>query len=509
MTNIVSSNPLKDHTHRGGLAARVQTIWPSPGLFDRVGGRAGVVAIIEALYARIERDPELYPIFRLRVGESRDRQKMFFEEWMGGEPLYSRQVSTQGTRLFHYIFPITPRAAGRWLRHFADAMALQGLPGGVVRETLRVLGPMARALVRSTQRGLPHRLRSAGSHLVEALEECLAEDPELLQRHPAELERLLFLQAKRGNLDTVQHLVGMGVDCNIPTWQEGVFLTPWCAATAGGHREVADYLLQCGAKVDIYSAAFLGDEALVEQLLTAHPEWLNGPDPASDHQGIPPIAYAIRGGHYDLARRLLKQGAQLGPRAVHWIRHLVEAEQIDLALEIAERCDDLSALGPGRWALYPSLAHQLMRRGADVNLPPGAWLRYCTHRVGQREDAKLVAALIDRGADLEAHLDGCSALHLAVRAGYGATVDVLLSRGCDVECEDAAGGTPLGYVIFAHRRADRPALARQLLAAGADPRHPDAQGMTPLARARQGQSANVRQLVDIMQAARVVARREG
>lgn len=492
-----------EHGHRGGLAAQVATIWPRPDLFERVGGRQGVARIIDTHYDSIETDPELFGIFRSSERLDRRRQKMFFEEWMGGEPLYSRHVSTQGTRLFHYIFPITAKAAGRWLRHFTNAMRSQGLPEAVVRETLQVLGPMARALVRPAARGLPRQLRSAGDEVAHALSVCLEEDPDLLRHHSADFERLLFGAAKKGQLETVRHLLQLGVDGNKPTWQDGVFLTPWCIARQQGHDDVADHLLRWGAVVDIYSAAFLGDAALVESLLQRHPQWLNSPDPASDHQGIPPVCYAIRGGHYGLARRLLAQGAELGPQTVHWVRSLAEgdAAAVGLAAHLIDLGSDMSTLGPGRWVLQPCLVERLRQRDVDVNRPPGAWLRYCSHQVGGKEDAALVAALLDYGADAEARLDGCSALHLAVRAGYAETVEVLLQHGCDVDAEDATGNTPLGYLIFAHRRADRPALARRLLAAGADPGRPDRQGVTPLERARRASFRGAPELVEILRGA--------
>lgn len=487
-----------DHAHRGGLATRVRTIWPAPDLFERVGGREVVHRIIDTLYDSIEADPELFSIFRHNVGRNRRRQKMFFEQWMGGEPLYTRHVSTQGTRLFHYIFPITPRAAGRWLRHFTAAMGSQGLPPEIVRETLQVLGAMARSLVRPAERGLPKRLRDAGDGLAAVLAECLDEDPQLMQRHPADFERLLFLEAANGRLAGVRALLELGVDGNIPTWQDGVFITPWCIAKARGHGAVADHLLQCGAQVDIFSLAYLGDGAAVEAMLEAHPDWLDSPDPASDHQAVPPTFHAICGKQYGLARRLLERGARPGAQAVHWIRALVHVDEIELAEEVLRRSSGPLPMGPGRWVLYPSLIPLLLARGADVNWPAGAWLRHCTHQVGQQEDAALVDALIDVGADLEARLDGCSALHLAVRAGYAATVDVLLRRGCEVDAEDPGGNTPLGYLVFANRRADRPSLARRLLAAGADPHHADANGQTPLDRAEKAKGRGSQELAGVL-----------
>lgn len=492
--------PPLDHHHRGGLAVRVQSIWPDSGLFERLGGRPAVHRLIDVHYDRIENDPELFHIFRDVVSEERRRQKMFFEEWMGGEPLYSRHVSTHGTRLFHYIFPIRPADASRWLGHFHASLRSLDLPRDVVQEVLRGLGPMAKALVRPSVRGLPRRLRDARDDLPQVLAACLEDEPDLVQRHPPDFERLLFREAQAGRLDGVRYLLELGVDGNIPTWQDGIFVTPWCIAAAQGHWEVADLLLRHGAEVDIFSAAFLGDRQRVDELLTHHPPWLDAGDPASDHQGVPPICHAIQGGQFDLVREFLQRGVRVGPPAAHWVRRLVEAGEIELALEIVERGSDMSALGPGPWVQHGSLIEPLKARGADVNRPPAAWLSYCTHQVGRREDAELVAALLRQGADTAARQDGVTALHLAVRAGYAATVEVLLDGGCVVDAEDSVGNTPLGYLIFAHRRADRPALARRLLQAGADPNHGDAQGGSPLLRARRAKGQGARELLAILQA---------
>lgn len=487
------------HPHRGGLAAHLKALWPSPDLFERLGGRDAVARLIDTHYERIENDPELFHIFRDLASSNRQRQKMFFEEWMGGEPLYSRHVATHGTRLFHYIFPIRPEDASRWLGHFHDSLRSLGHANEVVMEAMRVLGPMAKALVRPAQRGLPKRLRDARGDLVEALEACLADDPELFTRHPADFERFLFQQAQRGRLDAVRYLLDLGVDVNIPTWQNGVCVTPWCIATLQGHTEVADLLVQRGAAVDVFSAAYLGDLTLLDALLAQEPRWLDAGDPASDHQDVPPIYHAIRGGQPDAARHLLRRGARVTSAGAHWVQDLVQAEQLDLALEIGNEADDLSALGPGPWAQYPELIVPFLKRGADVNRPAGDWLRFCAHQVGQHEQAPLVAALLRLGADLEARQDGVSALHLAVRAGYADTVRVLLEGGGDVDAEDTEGVTPLGYLVHAHRRADRPALARLLLAAGADPRHGDHTGRSPLDRARAAKGAG--SLLDVLLAA--------
>lgn len=69
---------------RGGLATMVPALRPDPGLFDRIGGRATVARIVDVLYAGIEADTELRPMFRNNLAPGIADQMRFLEEWLGG-----------------------------------------------------------------------------------------------------------------------------------------------------------------------------------------------------------------------------------------------------------------------------------------------------------------------------------------------------------------------------------------------------------------------------------------
>src|SRR5439155_1298571 len=60
---------------------------------------------------------------------------------------------------------------------------------------------------------------------------------------------------------------------------------------------------------------------------------------------------------------------------------------------------------------------------------------------------------------------GQTPLHAAAEAGYSAIVELLVSKGADVNVQDGKGRTPLSY---AAERRDA-AMAKALLAARADP----------------------------------------
>ena len=100
-------------------------------------------------------------------------------------------------------------------------------------------------------------------------------------------------------------------------------------------------------------------------------------------------------------------------------------------------------------------------------------------RVIQREDAAVVARLLDAGADPDepsAEADGLTPLALAVRGGRAPVVRALLDGGADANGVLASGDQPLHLVSFG---GDAEAV-QMLVEAGADVEAVNADGLTPL-----------------------------
>jgi len=83
-------------------------------------------------------------------------------------------------------------------------------------------------------------------------------------------------------------------------WGGGDFETGLGAAAHMGERDIAEYLLQKGARLDLFAAAMLGKLEIVKAALRAYPEAIHTPGP----HGIPLIAHAKVGG--DEALRVLQ-----------------------------------------------------------------------------------------------------------------------------------------------------------------------------------------------------------
>ena len=113
-----AADPTQHNLHRGDLTDNPARLRPHPTLFARIGGIAVVARIIDTFYDRVQADPLLGPLFNHSERHNvvaRDRQRRFFEEWLGGAPRYTDDEPRplmQGLQRRHYPFPITTPAAG-------------------------------------------------------------------------------------------------------------------------------------------------------------------------------------------------------------------------------------------------------------------------------------------------------------------------------------------------------------------------------------------------------------
>jgi hypothetical protein len=77
-------------------------------------------------------------------------------------------------------------------------------------------------------------------------------------------------------------------------WGGGDWETGLGAAAHVGRREIALYLIDNGARMDIFAAAMLGELEIAQKYLTAFPDMVSGRGP----HGIPLLNHAEAGGEY-------------------------------------------------------------------------------------------------------------------------------------------------------------------------------------------------------------------
>jgi len=75
-------------------------------------------------------------------------------------------------------------------------------------------------------------------------------------------------------------------------WGGGDFETALGAAAHMGRKDIANFLLESGARLDLFAAAMLGNLEIIKAVLQTFPDALKTPGP----HGIPLIAHARAGG---------------------------------------------------------------------------------------------------------------------------------------------------------------------------------------------------------------------
>ena len=162
---------------------------------------------------------------------------------------------------------------------------------------------------------------------------------------------------------------------------------------------------------------------------------------------------------------------------------------IGLGADVQALDDDGDSALPGTlnaaaWMDTDEAALVLIEAGAPVNGTDRFGLTPLHHAAGC-SGGEVVAALIERGAELEAVTDpelregGHRPLHEACVYGNSEAVKPLLGAGAQIDAQAADGATALFTAIeFGH-----PATAKRLLEAGADVSLADARGRTPLHQA--------------------------
>jgi truncated hemoglobin YjbI len=404
-----------------------------PEFFAALGGRRGIGIIVDGLYDRLERDRELARLFRSHRSGERERLKEFFETIFSGEVRGMRDVGVQRRHLHRLI---NAEESVRWLAHFGASMGEAGVgecAQAAVMDLLR--GPAARLVNDGAPKEvLKQAIASAGGGDVDAVATLVEEHPRLIDQRGGDGVTMLWTAARRGSMPVVGWLVARGADVEIPgsaVHMTRVMVSPYCIAVRSRRAVVAQYLLDHGAQVDVFCAAFLGELAALREHIAAGLG--NAQSPHEDFHPVTPLHHAVDGGSVAATTLLLQSGANARTCGGRLLTSAVDQGSIELVrllLDHGAKAADAESLGP--LGTDRTIGELLVAQGFDLNVPIRDQETPLTMscRADKREHPKTVAALLDLGADPNApNAKGRTPLAIATSAGFTETVALLRAAG--------------------------------------------------------------------------------
>ena len=199
-----------------------------------------------------------------------------------------------------------------------------------------------------------------------------------------------------------------------------------------------------------------GDVDGVRALLREHPELAR-----EKRNDVSFLLLSLYAGKPEIAEAFADAGAPLGIHEACALGRVEVAEKLlaeDPARAREVSPDGHSPLGLAAFFGQPLVAMLLVERGADVNLPSANAMKVAPlHSAVARKSRPIVELLLSRGADVNAkQQQGYTALHGAASAGDHELVELLVRAGADKSATSDDGKTPAD---LARERGYEPVLA--------------------------------------------------
>nr|CAD7425874.1 unnamed protein product [Timema monikensis] len=264
----------------------------------------------------------------------------------------------------------------------------------------------------------------------------------------------LILAATAGHEKVVEILLNHGAD--IEAQSERTKDTPLSLACSGGRYEVVELLLTRGANkehrnVSDYtplSLAASGGYVNIIKLLLAHGAEINSR--TGSKLGISPLMLAAMNGHTAAVKLLLDMGSDINAQietnrntaltlACFQGRHEVVSLLLDRKANVEHRAKTgLTPLMEAASGGYVEVGRVLLDKGADVNAPPVPSSRDTALTIAaDKGHCRFVELLLSRGAQVEVkNKKGNSPLWLAANGGHLNVVELLYNAHADIDSQD-------------------------------------------------------------------------
>ncbi|OBT69998.1 hypothetical protein VE03_00646 [Pseudogymnoascus sp. 23342-1-I1] len=275
----------------------------------------------------------------------------------------------------------------------------------------------------------------------------------------------LQLAARNGYVTIAQHLIAAGVDIEFPGGQYEP--TALFSALSRGHIDIAQLLLENGARHDIVNADYQtpliiaatdGLIAVVQKLLQL------GAD--VNAEGGRALHMAAKKGHWEMAELLLESGANanveyhsdgnaLQAAASDGNYHIVQL-LLRYGADVNSGYGDYygDALEAAAFSGNVQVVQLLLQSGANVNREKTLYGRHGRHKSALEAAAvygkvQLVQLLLDAGANVNSRGGGYygGSLQAAAAHGHEQVVSLLLDAGADVNSMGGLSGSALEAAV--------------------------------------------------------------
>lgn len=201
-----------------------------------------------------------------------------------------------------------------------------------------------------------------------------------------------------------------------------------------------------------YQAIKSGDLARVKSLLDQDPAWVT----TRDEQGVSPILTAVYNNQPEVLGELISRIPNLDIWEASATGHLLRVKELldqDPALLNAFSPDGFTPLGLAAFFGRKAILEELIRRGADVNIPSNNAMKVqAIHSaVAQQNQAlalPITEMLLKRGARVNAtQSGGWTPLHEAAFRGEMELVRLLLAYRADITVKSDNGKTAIDMAL--------------------------------------------------------------
>jgi len=264
----------------------------------------------------------------------------------------------------------------------------------------------------------------------------------------------LHFAAAHGDLEMVRLLVEAGADIEGKGDDHGVGVLGWATCFREVRLEVASYLLDHGATLNVWTAIALDRAAELRDMVAADPNLLDARMTRNQHRRTP-LHHAAFKNRPRMVRLLLELGADPNAGDATGATALTTASEqgadpdlVAVLLQAGSRRDLLTAVNLERYA-----EAEAMLRDDPARIGPDGGDTIALHLSVNKRNLAAIRWLLTHGIDVNAKrpMWDCNhtALHMAVESGAIEIARMLFDAGADPNIrDDKFHATALGWALF-------------------------------------------------------------